>query len=170
MEINIKNIIPRLDAFINQKMIFHIAMYFLLVFVLPFCYRIAWLYFETEDRGLVLSDLLIYLMIRNSINVFISDIIQLTLWFLLNKIFEYPMRKIIIIYIYNKLLLPVTGFWALYNANILYSVYNMVYMLIFTLICFCLFRTSKKYLKLLCVILIFLMMITSFAYVYQYFI
>ena len=168
VEVNIKNIISRLDAFINQKMILHFAIYFILVFVIPFCYKAVWHYHASDgflSRNLIFS----FHFIHHSVAVLISDTIQIMAWSKLNKMFKYSMRRIILIYIYNKILLPVTGFWVYFTLNNLYSFYNMIYMLVFTLICFCLFKNCKKHYKVFCVILVFLMKIISFIYVYQFF-
>ena len=158
-------------------MILHIVIYFFLIFVIPFLYKAVWLYHAADgflSRNLIFSLEFFF----SSIIVLILDVIQVVIWSKLNKIFKYSMRNIILVYVYNKLLTPISGFIAYFHEMDIYPLlpvwfefrfYNMIYMFIFTLICFSLFENHKIHLKILSIILLFFMMIPSVLYIYIFF-
>jgi hypothetical protein len=157
----------KMISFFSKKMSMHLTLYFFLVFFIPSCSKTIWLF--SEDGETVITLRIILYILFSSVTVFISDIIQILFWLILNKIFNFSMRKIIVVYIYNKLLLPISGIFVLIKKNVSFSLLNMIYMLVFTLLSFLFFEYRKTSIKILCIILIILMMLISFIYVFQIF-
>jgi hypothetical protein len=156
-----------LETYINNNLILHIFIYFLLVFFIPFLSKIV--YFYSGNEGLFFDFRMTTSILYSSFAVLISDIIQLMLWKYINKYLDLPLRKVLIIYIYNKLFLPVSGILILVNTNISFSLLNIIYMSVFTLLFFNLFIYRKTIIKVLTNVLLILLLIISFIYVYQIF-
>jgi len=156
-----------LDSLIEKKYIFHFAIYILLVFLIPFFYKVIWLL--KEIGNIYVTPALIFDYLFPSITVLIADVLQVLFLLKINKLFVFPIKNIIIIFIYNKLLLPVSGLLLLITGNVTFSMINLLFMLIFTLLMFNCLEYITKALRLLANILIFSMIIISYYFVYQVF-
>ena len=155
-----------LHDYINKNIIFHLLIYFLLVFLIPFCNKIV--IFSIQWNGIFLDRLMTSMFLSSSIWVFVSDIIIILIcWFLRIK-FKLLMKNIILIYIYNKLLLPFQSLLILlvlnYSYNLIINIIlniNSILMIIFTLICFSKFNYENKLYKYLLIIIILLFSLLS---------
>jgi len=165
-----------LSIYINKNIIFHLIIYFFLVFFVPFFSKVIWLLTAQDGlqgiskeglQAIFFDPMFVLILLFTSLTVLFSDVFQILIWLLLNKLQKFPMKNVVLIYIYNKLLLPVAIIAVLINVNTSLSVINFMFMTVFTIIFFNWFKYKKKINRLLPIILILVLAIMSYQPVYR---
>jgi len=155
------------DIVANKNVVLHILIYIFLVFVAPVVYKTTWLYVSS---GWPTFDIRLFLyIVLPSFTVIIADTIQLLIWYIFSKISKFSIRKTVIIYVYNKLLLPFSGILILIKVNASYSMLNTVYMFIFSILFFNLIEFKNYILRIVANMLLLFLITISIVYVYQIF-
>jgi len=87
--------------FVNKNIVFHLFVYFLLVFLTPFFSKVIWLFINRNGwHGIFIAPTLVFLFLFPSLKVFILDVFKLLIWFLLNRFNKFSIRNVVMVYIY----------------------------------------------------------------------
>lgn len=135
-----------------------------------FCSKVIWLFIELEGwQGIYIVPILILHFLFPPSTVLVLDVFQILVWLLLNRLHKYSIKNIILIYIYSKLLLPVTTISLLINNNTPFQFINFIYMTLFILVFFSCFEYKKIINRFISVVLILFLSIISYRFVYRIF-